>query len=429
MNVLDQKFDVAIVGAGPAGLAAAYYLAKKGFKTAVLERGREVGSKSIFGGRIYAAPLKEIYPNFNSMPVHRWVKKERISIMPDYDSMISIEYQGKDAISFTAYLTEVVKWMGIQAESAGATIITDVPVTNLYKENNKVAGVVSGEDVLRSDVVVDSEGVNRLVLEASGIVSPLKPELVALGVKEVLKGESKQIEEAFGLSQNEGLAWVFLGAATANTPGGAFLYTNRDSVSLGVVVLLDQAIANVKDHISQLVESLRTSPALKNYLQNLRISEYSAHLIPEDVWSIRPPRLVYDGLLITGDAAGLLLNAGYTYRGVDFAAYSGYLAGKAIEQAHAKGDYSAESLSAYEAMLENSIVMKELKKFRKVHDVMKNRLLFNKYPKIMSGVMSRMFENPDGPSKIWESINESCKENQYSMLKLLFDGYRLVRSL
>ncbi|MFP3214335.1 MAG: FAD-dependent oxidoreductase, partial [Nitrososphaeria archaeon] len=83
MNILDQKFDVAVVGAGPAGLAAAYYLAKKGFKTVVLERGREIGSKSIYGGRIYAAPLKEIYPNFNSMPVHRWVKKERISIMPD----------------------------------------------------------------------------------------------------------------------------------------------------------------------------------------------------------------------------------------------------------------------------------------------------------------------------------------------------------
>jgi electron transfer flavoprotein-quinone oxidoreductase len=429
MNILDQKFDVAVVGAGPAGLAAAYYLAKKGFKTVVLERGREIGSKSIYGGRIYAAPLKEIYPNFNSMPVHRWVKKERISIMPDYESMISIDYQGKDAISFTAYLTEVVKWMGIQAETAGATIITDVPVTNFYRENNKVAGVVSGEDVLRSDVVVDAEGVNRLVLEASGIVKPLKPELVALGVKEVLKGDSKQIEDAFGLSQDEGLAWVFLGAATANVPGGAFLYTNRDSVSLGVVVLLDKAIANVKDHISQLVESLRTAPALKNYLKNLRISEYSAHLIPEDVWSLRPERLVYDGLLITGDAAGLLLNAGYTYRGVDFAAYSGYLAGKAIESAHAQGDYGAGALSSYEKMLKDSIVIKELNRFRKVHEIMKNNLLFEKYPKIMSGVMKRMFENPDGPSKAWDAINEACKENQYSMLKLLINGYKIVRAL
>jgi hypothetical protein len=80
-------------------------------------------------------------------------------------------------------------------------------------------------------------------------------------------------------------------------------------------------------------------------------------------------------------------------------------------------------------MLEDSIVIKELKRFRKVHEIMKNSLLFEKYPKIMSGVMKRMFENPDGPSKAWDAINESCKENQYSMLKLLIDGYRMVRAL
>ena len=241
MNVLDKKYDVAVIGAGPAGLASAYYLARKGFKVLVLERGREVGSKNVYGGRIYAEPFREIYPNLNTAPVHRWVRRERISIIPDYESIVNVEYQGKEAVSFTTYLPEFVKWMGIQAEQAGATILTDVTVDRLYVEDGRVTGAVSGEDVVKADVVVDAEGVNRLVLEASGIVKPLRPELVALGVKEVLKGDSDQINQAFGLAANEGLAWVLIGAPTGYMPGGAFIYTNRDSVSLGVVVVLDRA--------------------------------------------------------------------------------------------------------------------------------------------------------------------------------------------
>jgi len=429
MNVLDKKYDVAVIGAGPAGLASAYYLARKGFKVLVLERGREVGSKNVYGGRIYAEPFREIYPNLNTAPVHRWVRRERISIMPDYESIVNVEYQGKEAVSFTTYLPEFVKWMGIQAEQAGATILTDVTVDRLYVEDGRVTGAVSGEDVVKADVVVDAEGVNRLVLEASGIVKPLRPELVALGVKEVLKGDSDQINQAFGLAANEGLAWVLIGAPTGYMPGGAFIYTNRDSVSLGVVVVLDRAIEGIKDHISQLVESLRMSPALRGYFQSLRIAEYSAHLIPEDVWSLRPPRLAYDGLLIAGDAAGLLLNAGYTYRGVDFAAYSGYLAGKAIEQAHAQGRYDAQTLSAYEALLENSVVYRLLRKFSRVHSLMMKDELFTKYPMIVSGIMKRLFENPNGPEKAWTAINESCAENHYYVLKLLVDAYNMVRAL
>ena len=426
---LTEKYDVAVVGAGPAGLSAAYYLAKKGFKTIVLERGREVGSKSVFGGKIYADPLKEIYPNFNTMPIHRWVKKERISIMPNYDEMVTIEYSSSGSVAFTAYLTEVVKWMGIQAESAGAQIVTDVPVTSLYREGDKFSGVVVGQEVLKSDVVIDAEGANRLVLEASGLVKPLKPNLVALGVKEILKGDSKQIEDNLGLSPNEGVAWVIVGAATNYLPGGAFLYSNRDSVSLGVVLLLDKAIEGLGSHVSELLETLRTSNALKDKLKGLRISEYAAHLIPEDVWSFRPSKLAYDGLLIAGDAAGLLLNAGYTYRGVDFAAYSGYLAGKAVESAHGSGGYSYENLKVYEQMLEESIIMRELKKFKGVHKLMSDKALFSVYPILLGEMVRLMFESSDGPYKAFESLRMACKKANCSFYKLISDAYSLVMSL
>lgn len=407
MKDVGVKYDVAVVGAGPAGLSAAYYLAKKGFKVIVLERGRQPGVKELFGGRVYSKPLQEVFGSISSAPIHRNVVKERISVMSSLEGGLTVEYASSTPISFTTYLPELVNWMAIQATNAGATIVTDVAVTGLYREDGKFSGVLAGDELLRADVIVDAEGANRLVLESAGIVEPLKPKHVALGVKEVLKGDGEEvIESKFGLGRKEGMAWVMIGAPTGFIPGGAFLYTNRDSVSLGIVVLLDSAVKMVKDHIHKYVEALRTSKALAPYLSGLRVAEYGAHLIPEDPSSYPPPRLVYDGLVIAGDAAGLLLNAGYTYRGVDFAAYSGMLAGKAIEQAHAQGSYSQQSLSVYEDMVRSSIIYDRIRRFSKVHSIMEDGFIVSVMPKIVDALFKGMFEDPDGPQKAMEILKD-----------------------
>ncbi|KUO84142.1 MAG: hypothetical protein AT716_02815 [Vulcanisaeta sp. MG_3] len=60
----EEKFDVIIVGGGPSGLGAAYMLAKYGFNILVIERGGRIGSKNIFGGRIYSYAFKKIIDDF-----------------------------------------------------------------------------------------------------------------------------------------------------------------------------------------------------------------------------------------------------------------------------------------------------------------------------------------------------------------------------
>ncbi|MEM0123079.1 MAG: FAD-dependent oxidoreductase [Conexivisphaerales archaeon] len=429
MAEIPNKFDVIVIGAGPAGSASAYYLATKGFKVLMLERGRSPGSKNVFGGRVYVAPLREIFSDFEkTAPIHRWVTRERMSFMYG-NELVSLDYEGNDHKSFTTYLSQLVAWMALKAETAGVSIVNDITVTGLLKEGNKVIGIKSGNESVKADVVIDAEGVNRLVLESTGTVPPLKPSNVALGVKEVVKVNPEVLANEFGLGDGEGMAWSLMGDVTSGLPGGGFIYTNKDSVSIGLVMLLDNAISGANDEVYRYVERLKAHPKLNKYFKDSRIMEYSAHLIPEDVWSLRPPKLAYDGLLIAGDAAGFLLNLGYTYRGVDFAAYSGYLAGKAIEQAHELGGMSAINLAAYPKLLDQSFIMKNLKRFNGTNKLMHNRRLFTAYPAMMVSLMKRIYSLDYESQKIFNTVLASAKENGVGPFTLISDGIEVIRYL
>ncbi len=173
------KFDVIVVGAGPAGgLTAAQQLASKGgFKVLVIERGgKKPGSKNVFGGRIYAHVLDRLYPEYvKEAPVERWVRRERITMMTE-DSWTTVDFETTkvEHKSFTAYLTNFVEWLDKKAESAGAVVVSEVPVDSLIIRDGKVVGVRAGNDEVYGDVTIIAEGgINRLVLERSGLAPKL----------------------------------------------------------------------------------------------------------------------------------------------------------------------------------------------------------------------------------------------------------------
>lgn len=237
----DEKFDAIIVGAGVAGCTAAYVMAKAGLDVLVIERGDTAGSKNMTGGRLYAHSLEKIIPGFaQSAPVERKITKEKISFLTN-DSAVTLDYQApsRDAnpeqASWTVLRHGFDSWLMEQAEAVGAQFITGVRVDALIHQQGRVTGVQAGEDVLEANVVVLADGVNSLLGRSIGLVQKSNPHHYAVGVKELISLPAQTIQDRFGVTGDEGAAWLFAGSPSDGLMGGGFLYTNRESISLGLV--------------------------------------------------------------------------------------------------------------------------------------------------------------------------------------------------
>lgn len=434
MTQVPTKFDVVVVGAGPAGSAAAYLLAKKGFKTLLIDRGRGLGDKELFGGRVYAQPLREVWPELDKeAPIQRWVTRERISLVSGQD-VVTVEYKTPSKKSFTTLLPQLTSWMSRKAEQAGAVFVNEVTVDELVVKDGKFVGVRSGSDVVEADVVIDAEGVNRLLLERAGIVERLRPDHVALGVKEVLRTGSAQLEAAFGIEPDEGVAWVVVGDVTKGVPGGGFIYTNKDTVSIGVVLHLKHAVDAIEkgilnDHVSRLLEEFRLHPYFRRLWKDATLSEYGAHLTIEGGLKFSPPRFAYPGLLIVGDAAGLLLSTGVNYRGVDYAVYSGKLAAEAVEYARDHGGLTYENLKVYEERLRSSFMYRELSKHTAAELLMSNPGLFAKLAPITTKVFSGLFDQDYEVQTPLEALTGALASEGVGLFSLIPLAWAAVRNL
>jgi electron transfer flavoprotein-quinone oxidoreductase len=395
-------------------------------KVAVLERGRATGSKNLFGGRVYSAPLEKVYGNLRKeAPIERWVKHERMSMVAD-DGALSISYDSSGSTSFTAYLSKLVAWMGSKAEAQGAIIVTDIRVDEVVMEDGRAVGVVAGGDRIDAGVVVIAEGVNRLLCEGMEVVPKLSPGQVALGAKEVVRLSSERINERFGTAGDEGLAWFFLGKPSNYLPGGAFLYTNSSTVSIGLVLYLEAGTPVPSDHVYETLEKFRNSTPLKQLLAGGSLVEYGSHLIPEGGPEMMPYRTFGDGYVIVGDAAGLVLNLGYTVRGVDFAVHSGYLAAQAIADAHSSGGFTSENLAPYADKLNRSFVVREMRRHSGIRKMMRKKRIFDAYPRTVVDAARQLYEFDETSPKIMEAGRRSAR-GRLSLLSVLNDTLTLAR--
>jgi electron transfer flavoprotein-quinone oxidoreductase len=430
-----HRFDVIVVGAGPAGCSSAYLLAKAGLRVLLVERGRSAGSKLLWGGKAYAQPIREVWPELDKeAPIHRWVTRERFSFVWG-DRVLTIEYKLGRSVAFTSYLPELVSWMARKAESAGALLVEDVRVDEIVVENGRVVGVRSGSDIVRADVVIDAEGVNRMLLEKLGLAERLNVNSsVALGVKETLSLDPRLIEERFNLDKGEGLAWLVAGDITRGLPGGGFIYTMRDSISIGLVIPIGPAAraaeeGTLKEHVSELIESFRLHPYFNRFWREADVIEYGGRMTLEGGLSMMPKRLYAPGLLVVGDAAGFLVNTGYTIRGVDTAVYSGKLAAETVIEALNKGGFTEDNLKSYEDKVKRSYIYRELKAHSAIEDVMRDPFYFTKIPQVVVGAAGKLFEADYEEPTLVGSLLEASRESGVSLMKMLFKLARVVRRL
>lgn len=400
-----EKFDAIVVGAGPSGNAATYTLAKAGLKVLQIERGEYPGSKNVQGAILYSDALEKIIPDFrDDAPLERHIIEQRMWLLDD-KSFVGTHFRSEDYNKppynrYTIIRAQFDKWFSSKVREAGALLICETTVEQLLMDGDRVVGVRCdriGGDVF-ADVVILADGVNSTLARKAGFHPEIQAKNVALAVKEILFMPEEVIQARFNIGEEEGVVIEMMGSVTEGMVGTGFLYTNKDSLTIGVGCMLSDFKTNPNRTTPYaLLEKLKKHPSIAPLIEGGEMKEYCAHLIPEGGFHA-VPKIFGHGWMIVGDSGGFV-NAAHR-EGSNLAMTTGRLAAETVINAKAAGKaMDAKTLAAYKAALDDSFVMKDLKKYRDLPEVLHNSPhFFSTYPGLVNRAAQTMF-TVDGVDK------------------------------
>jgi electron transfer flavoprotein-quinone oxidoreductase len=349
----------------------------------MLAQARVPGERNMTGGIIYGdfpgePGLLSLVPDFeSSAPLERRILSHEIvfldqpnmakgssryyrlskTSLPAKLGLVQLDFEsGHD---FSVLRRSFDRWFANLAVQAGAMLSTETTVEGLLKEGGDVIGVRTTKEELRAKLVIDSSGVTSNLVEEAGLREKLTPRQLYHGVKRVYKLSPEAIEERFRVKQGDGRALFFLGNFMHGIGGGAFVYTNRDTLSVGLVVSLDSLVRKTTEHFDEVgkvvdvLDEFEAHPMVEEILDGAQAIEYSAHNIPKGYKSLLKTPCA-DGYLATGDALGAFVKIGPMIDGMRRAITSGIMAASAYLQASTSGSFKAKNLSRYRDLL-NSI--------------------------------------------------------------------------
>ena len=400
-----EKFDAIVVGAGPSGNAATYTLAKAGLKVLQIERGEYPGSKNVQGAILYSDALEKIIPDFrDDAPLERHIIEQRMWLLDD-KSFVGTHFRSEDYNKppynrYTIIRAQFDKWFSSKVREAGALLICETTVEQLLMDGDRVVGVRCdriGGDVF-ADVVILADGVNSTLARKAGFHPEIQAKNVALAVKEIFFMPEEVIQARFNIGEEEGVVIEMMGSVTEGMVGTGFLYTNKDSLTIGVGCMLSDFKTNPNRTTPYaLLEKLKKHPSIAPLIEGGEMKEYCAHLIPEGGFHA-VPKIFGHGWMIVGDSGGFV-NAAHR-EGSNLAMTTGRLAAETVIAAKAAGKaMDAKTLAAYKAALDDSFVMKDLKKYRDLPEVLHNSPhFFSTYPGLVNRAAQTMF-TVDGVDK------------------------------
>lgn len=374
--------DVLFVGAGPAGLAGAIRLAQLvaaddelgELEIGVLEKAGSLGEHNLSGAVVNPRAFRTLFPDKNDeeFPFLDPVKKETFyRLSPTGKLKLPMPPEMHNAGNYTASICEIVRWLGERAEEAGVNVFEGFPAegllvddergvqgvrtvaTGLDRDGNPGAGYMPAGD-LTARVTVLCDGTRSPLSQAwaswQSVAAP-NPQIYALGVKELWEVK-KPLD---GIVHTMG--WPLPNDAF----GGSWIYPmGKDQVSLGLVVGLDYGPKNLDVH--EMLQHMKEHPLLREILADGELLEWGAKTIPEGGLHSVPERLVGDGVLLAGDAAGLVNVA--ALKGIHYAMQSGIFAAEAIHRALKADDTSAAGLASYDRAVRESFVFEDLNRTR-----------------------------------------------------------------
>ena len=370
--------DVVIVGAGPAGLAAAIRLKQLDttLEVVVLEKGSEVGAHILSGAVIDPRALDELLPDWRTscplaeVPVtenHHWVLTRGGQwSMPHALMPPLMSNRG----NYTGSLGNLTRWLAEQAEALGVQIFPGFPAAEvLFDEGGAVMGVatqdmgVAADGSHKPDYQPGMELHAKYTLLAEGARGHLskrmkhhfaldaecQPQVYGLGIKELWdvpaeKHQPGRVIHTQGWPLSESGTW-----------GGGFLYHQANGqVALGFVTSLDYA--NPYVHPFEEFQRWKQHPAIRAEISGGRRVAYGARAINEGGWQ-SVPKLAFPGGALVGCSAGFVNVP--RIKGTHTAMKSGMLAAEAVASAIAAGNGKTE-LSDYDSALRSSWIADEL---------------------------------------------------------------------
>jgi electron-transferring-flavoprotein dehydrogenase len=390
----DERIEVgvAIVGAGPAGLACAIRLGQLlegapeiaerlgDVPVAVLEKGKQPGSHLLSGAVVNPRSLRTLFKGrlkTSELPFYGRVEHEAVYFLTQGRAMrIPAPPTMRNHGNYVASLSRLGRWLGERAEEGGATILPETSAAKLLVTDGRVRGVRTGDrgrgrdgaelanfepgsDVL-ARVTVLAEGtqghltgvaLGRLALEGDN------PQVWALGVKEVWR-VARPLDRVIHT-----MGWPLRAGAKYREFGGSFIYPmGDDMVTVGMVVGLDYRDAELSVH--DVLQELKTHPLVRRILEGGERVAWGAKTIPEGGFLSLPRRLSAPGLLICGDGAGLVNVP--ALKGIHYAVESGRLAAETAFAALQRGEtpWRPGALDGYDAALRESFIWEDLRRVR-----------------------------------------------------------------
>jgi len=414
----DWKYDVVIVGAGPAGITAAIALAKAEIPVLVLEAGVFPGAENWSGAVYFTENLAQ--PDVlgeeavRESAFERPVTKRGVHLYNGH-SRIGLTYHHPETFRhcYTVLRPTYDRYLAELAQSFGATILPETTATGLLRDaTGRIRGVQTSRGAIQAEVVFLAEGDASHLVTKEGyerVKEPARPHFLQ-GIKEVIEMEPAEIERRFQLPRGEGAAYEIilrnpsLRQRAAQLNMGGFIYTNQSSLSLGLVLPLDNLAREFNGDHNRLMEWFKSLPEIRQFIGNGRATAYGTKIIRGGGYR-ELPRLIDEGLALGGACTGI---------GIDFpfpnftgpATAMGRLFANAVKEIRATGgDYTQLRLEElYERPLRDTHYFQSVAQLEKwPHYIEHTRVFFGRLVDLNCGSL-HIASHPDlhAGQKLWQ---------------------------